>query len=329
MKKFVFRALSFLLMPFLVIIITDIYLRTQNTLYKEKFSSALQNKDSVEIIILGNSHANYGVDPKKFDLNTFNLANVNQSIYFDKRLTLKLLENSEKLEYVFISLDFHSLYFSDQGIRNVWSYYGNGIKYKNQNYLLENLSPSLFGYPPKVTLSIFRKRFLNYIKYGDGALDIYVEKGVNPLDSIYNGYIGYEGTEGKAFLPKNLKSRAKTFNKKYKNQKIKEEVISDLKSFIRVLKKNNITPILFTSPTFQEYNGYLKKEYIAINNRDIEEIRLGENLIYWNFMDSPLFSKEDFYDGDHLNKRGAAKFSQILNDSLNSTMLNFRNNSRK
>lgn len=58
-----------------------------------------------------------------------------------------------ELKYVLISVDYHSLYFSSQKIRDDWSYFGNGVKYKDKSYFAQNLSPSLFGYTPKIAIS--------------------------------------------------------------------------------------------------------------------------------------------------------------------------------
>ena len=42
------------------------------------------------------------------------------------------------------------------------------------------------------------------------------------------------------------------------------------------------------------------------------------NIEYWDFEESDQFNIEDFYDMEHLNRKGALKFSTMLNDSINS-----------
>ena len=112
MKLFFKKILFFILPLSVVVIMMDLYLANMNSLYKEKANGLLEYANEIEILILGNSHATYGVDPSSFSTSTFNLANVGQSIYFDKELTLQNLKNLKNLKYVFISLDYHSLYFS-------------------------------------------------------------------------------------------------------------------------------------------------------------------------------------------------------------------------
>ena len=114
MKLFLKKILIFALPLFIIVIIMDLYLGNMNSLYKEKAEGLKKEAHEVEILILGNSYAAYGVDPNYFTDYAFNIANPGQSIYFNKEITLQNLGNLKKLKYVFISLDYHSLYFSSQ-----------------------------------------------------------------------------------------------------------------------------------------------------------------------------------------------------------------------
>lgn len=318
MKKFIYNILIFLLIPICIVVLPlDIFLRNQNSLYKEKYSGALKQKDSIEVLVLGNSHASCGVDPIAFDLVTCNIANLYQSLYFDKRITMSLLPKLKNLKYVLISIDYHSFYYSSQKGRDKWSYYGNGIKYKNSSYVLANISPTLFGYTPKVASILFINRIKNKFSYGNNIIDFDVEAGVNLNDSIVNGFISFEGNNKSLFSAKKYQEKAKTYNDQVSSSKEKEEILADLNGFIDTLIANNITPILFTSPSYNEYNQYLLKPILDDNRKIIDEIAKRYNLQYWDFMNSDLFERDDFYNADHLNKMGAYKFGKMLNDSIN------------
>jgi hypothetical protein len=220
----------------------------------------------------------------------------------------------KKLKYVFISVDYHSLYFSSQGIHeDIWSYYGHGIRYKKSDYLLANISPTLFGYTPRVSWSLFKKKIVNNLKYGTDIIDFDVEKGINVKDSIVKGFISFEGSKSSAFNVEKYKHEAYGYNKLIKASNEKDEILKDLKDFLEVLTKNNITPILFTSPTYQEYNKYLDYSVININIKEIKKICEKYNIEYLDFMNSNTFEKNDFYNADHLNKKGARKLARLLN----------------
>lgn len=295
----------------------DIWLRNQDSLYSEKMIGALNEKDSIEIVILGTSHATYGVNPNEFDLYAYNLANVSQRLYFDKRILLSIIDELTELKFVLISIDYHSLYSSSQGIRNFWSYYGNGIKYKDENYFLADLSPFLFGYTPRVSISLLKKEITKSIKYpNQNTLNFNVEEGVNILDSIKHGYLGYEGSQTDDFNEKKYFVKANTFNKYIYSSDEEKEIIEDLNNFIEILKSKNITPILFTAPTYEEYNDFLDEKVIDKNNKTIKDICEKYNILYFNHMNNSTFKKEDFYNANHLNKKGALKFSKILNNQI-------------
>lgn len=327
MNKFIYNILIFLAIPVCLIILPlDIFLRNQNSIYKEKYSGALKQKDSIQVLVLGNSHASCGVDPKAFDLVTYNMANLYQSLYFDKRIALSLLPHLMRAKYVLISVDYHSFYYSSQKGRDKWSYYGNGIKYKNSSYVLANISPTLFGYTPKVASILFINRIKNKFTYGNNIIDFDVEAGVNLNDSIVNGFISFGGNNKSLFSPKKYQEKAKTYNDQVSSSKEKEEILADLKGFIDTLSAYNITPILFTSPSYREYNQYLLKPILDDNRKIIDDIAKRYNLQYWDFMNSDMFEKGDFYNADHLNKAGAYKFGRMLNDSINKLEILLFNN---
>ena len=315
MNKF-FKNIIIFLIPIIILIAGfDIYLRSLNTVYKEKEKGLISNKDSIEILILGNSHAFSGVDSNQFKLNAYNLAYTNQSIYFDKRLTLKHLNNLPKLKYVLISVDYHSLYFSSQGIRDIWSYYGNGIKYKDKRYLLPEISPFLFGFTPKVAVSILKKNTYKSFKKEDEYKNDF-EVGEVILEK---GYISYEETNELEFLPKVIINRAESFVSKGLTKTVKmeqEEILLDLEDFITILKNKGIKPILFASPCYEEFNTYLRKDILINNKLIVNHLRQKFNIPFLDYSNSKQFQKSDFYNSDHLNKTGGAKFGKILNDKI-------------
>ena len=295
----------------------DSSLRMLNTLYKEKYEGAKKSQDSIEIVILGTSRATYGVNPEAFDLYAYNLANLAQSIYFDKRITLSLLPNLNNLKYAFISVDYHSLYFSSQFNRDYWSYYGNGIKYKDTGYFWANLSPAFFGYTPKVSYAMLKKRFLNYWKYGSEIVDFEVQNGVDMHKPIIKGYVAFEGRDTTNFNHEAYVISSTWYTNIIDESEEREEVIYDLEDFIETLLAEGVTPILFTPPTYTEFNTYLNQSYIENNIETCELIAQKHGIEYWDFHNSKIFSIEDFYDMEHLNRQGALKFSKILNDSIN------------
>jgi len=286
----------------------EIYLRQLPTTYTAKVEGLACTADSVELLILGNSHATFAVDPNQMDEYAYNLAQVNQSLYYDKRLTLKYLDKLPKLRFVIITVDFHSLYFSSQGPRDAWSYYGNGIEYKDGLPLLKKYS-RIMGYTPKVTFNLILKSLKKKYKTIK-AID--VENGVNLAQPISKGWLEYTGTHHSAMNESGYRERAKDFNELAKNSKEKTEVLKDLENFIRVLQSKNVTPVLVTLPGYSPYCNMLDKKILAQNELDLQTLSRKYAINYWNYLDLPL-EQDKFWNCDHLNSEGAEIFSKILN----------------
>jgi hypothetical protein len=95
------------------------------------------------------------------------------------------------------------------------------------------------------------------------------------------------------------------------------EVYGDLIDFIEVLQSKGITPILFSTPTFGKYNTFISTQLKSDLQLVKDFIVKKYNIEIWDYAFKNTFVKEDFYNCDHLNKKGALKFSEILNQNLN------------
>lgn len=300
-----------------IVLTSDIFLRNQNTLHKEKYEGAKEVVDSIEVLILGTSHAHYAVNPDIFDLYAYNLANLGQSIYFDKRITLSLLPKMKQLKYVFISIDYHSLAFSSQFDKDFWSYYGNGIKYKDVNYFYANLSPTLFGYTPRVAYAMHKHRYLNIKEHGFDIIDFEVQNGVDIYQPAIKGYVGFDGRDTHNFNSDAYTVSSSWYTDVVEESNEKHEIVEDLEDFVQILLENDITPIIITPPVYSEYIAYLNPSYIDENIKTSIQIAEKYDIEYWDYLNLDYLTINDFYDMEHLNKTGALKFSTMLNDSIN------------
>lgn len=292
----------------------DIYLRGLQSSYTMKMDALENNKDSIEVVVLGNSHATYGVDPSAFDLFAVNLANANQSIYFDKRILLNHIDEMPSLKYVFISTDFHSLGFSDQGERNVWSYYVTNITHPNiQRPFLADLSPFLFGYGPNFSFKVLMKNFFREKIQDVFYFDLNASELGNP--EFNKGYIPYKGQNTSEWNDESFEKRALAFQNE--SSKVENMLVeNDLKDFVKLLKLKGIQPILFSSPTHQAYNSFFTTENINLYESRIAKIAETMDIPFWNYAFRNNYSQELFFNGDHLNAEGAYLFSQEINKRL-------------
>jgi hypothetical protein len=307
MKRFVKRFLLFVSPLILILLFFEIFLREMDTSYKVKREQIRSCGGDAEVLIVGNSHA-ARLDPREFSLNAFNLAQVNQSLYFDRRITAKYIDQFTKLKYVLISVDFHSLYFSDEGMQNIWTYYGYGIDYKRPLPLPEKVS-YLAGYKAKFLLEFAKRRLSGRYKLIRG---LEVEDGADLHQSIVKGFVPYTDTSFAAMMDeKYVNWRAGYFNKIVRSSDERKEILADLEGFITDLKARNISPVLITLPCYAPYRRLLDKNVLERNRTDILALSEKYKIPYWDYFTMPL-SPDCYLNCDHLNGKG----SLIVSDSL-------------
>ena len=311
MKKFI-KSLLYFALPFILLAcFFEMYLRQIATTYSEKEKGMIQDAKKIELLILGNSRPTFGIDSNVFDTYAFNLANVAQPIYYDKRITLKHLENLVHLKYVFIVLDATSFDYSRLGSREIWSYYGNGVTYKHPIPLAAKMS-YIKGYSPSIALQMLKNNLsgkYKTIKALDAAADFKLDK------PIVKGFFTYSGTREEGMSERYIFNRANkgTDRGVYPEH---DEILNDLEDFIKTLQQKKITPILLTMPCYEDYVKTLNANVVKRSEADFEKLARKFNLEYWNYFSLPM-ERDHFHDCDHLNYKGAEKFSKILNLRLN------------
>jgi len=319
MKLFLKKILIFVFPICLFVVGMDFYLESMSSSWQEKLEGLRKEANEIEVLILGNSHAGCGVNPDAFtNYYVYNIAKAGQSIYFDKELTLQNLDTLKRLKYVLISLDYHSLYFSSQrGKRNIWSYYGNNIKHPSTSYYKADISPFLLGYNPKVSFSLIRKDLLAKWKFGKQPyfLDIDTRRAISTT-KLVNGFFHLPSIELDVFDENNYITRINGHHKLIKNSTEEELVLTELNELINTLHRKEITPIFFSAPTFKDYNMLLDPDIINRNNVITKKLCKKYNMEYWDYAINNDFLKNEFYNPDHLNKKGAARFSKILDSRL-------------
>ncbi|WP_284652325.1 D-alanyl-lipoteichoic acid biosynthesis protein DltD [Flavobacterium terrisoli] len=314
MKKFI-KYLIYFALPFIAIVaFFEIYLRQIDTTYTEKEKEILQDQKKIEVLILGNSRATLGIDPNQFEVHAFNLANVAQPLYYDKRIALKHLDKLTNLKYVFITVDATSLNYSRMDSRAIWSYYGNGVEYENEMPFLSKWS-YLEGYSASIAIHLLKNDISGKFKTIK-AIDLDDE---HKLDMpIKKGFFTYKNSREEGMSPEHILVRANQ-GKDDGDSPEKKEIVNDLEDFIKTLKAKNITPILITMPCYEDYVKMLHKNVIKRSESDFKNLAEKFNLEYWNYLNHPM-KRTDFHDCDHLNINGAVKFSKVLNDRLKEKM---------
>ena len=96
MNKLIKRVLLYLSPLLLIFIAFEMFYRFVPNNYSVKYSTIPTKYNNTEILIFGNSHTFYGLNPKYFDKPTYNLAHISQTLYFDKLLFDKYIDKFKK-----------------------------------------------------------------------------------------------------------------------------------------------------------------------------------------------------------------------------------------
>ena len=275
-------------------------LRSFPNSYKLKSNYLNNNASSVETLILGSSHSYYGIDPKYFNSETFNAANISQSPYIDFTILKSYEKQLKGLKNIVIRLSYDTLF---EQLRNT-----------SEDWRLKD-------YKLYTTIALDYK-----FRHNSEVLSLGTSECLRVLKNYYLNDIPLLNCDSLGWgnnlssRPKvDLKNAGEVAAKKHTAQSwnLLDENISNFKSLMKWCKERNIKVFVVSLPMYKSYRDNIDN---AQFNKMIE---VGENLEaeftnckYFNYTASEKFSSNHFYDGDHLNANGAEKFSIIINNLI-------------
>ncbi len=301
MKKFVIRLFIFLIPISGFIAAWEYGLSRMPDSYSMKREHLESLAPKIEVLVLGPSHSLRGVDPDCFSMKGYNVANIQQSIYYDTRITLKYLDKMTSLKVVLIDISYPSFWFQvhtcDEPFRDYFYAREWGIRYPSIKWYDIHLYSKILAYGNEKAWNFALSGFSTDLERG------YQENGwaIGGKKGPLNDSAGY-----------NL---AKAHEKEMKQENFADN-ISDLKIFIGELKKRNIEPVFFIAPYNHFYNKYLDKNRMKTIDSAINGLCSIYSCRKYDYHTDSRFTDEDFREVTHLNKDGAIKFSKILNDEI-------------
>lgn len=306
MKRFLKRVIFFLLPLLMIAVLIESFILTYPSTFNKKADFINKNKD-IEVLILGSSHNEQAINPQYLSLKTASLANGGQDLRLDEALFFRYVEELSQLKAVIVEVDYHTLEFSQPRdyFKLPWYYRYHNIELGEiepiNKLLIYTSSPQFFNKLVKQNItSKGHKIKLNDWGFTiDGVRDEF--KGLN-----YN-----EDTIVKLARKRTIKRHNK-ISIAYLNESKKR-----INRIINYCNNNDIQVILLSSPM---YHTYLTIKRIEKENHRVEYIdsllNVHKGLIYLGYENDPRFLVTDFRNEDHLNSKGAEKFSKIMDSIL-------------
>lgn len=294
-KRLIFFSLP-ILMGFFVL---EYYLRSIPNDYSYKKEYLEENAENIELLVLGSSHYYRAILAEDLKINSFNAAYVSQPLNMDFLIFNSYKDRLKNLKYLMVGISYPSLFSSlETGVEN-WRmknynlYYDFYVTHKVKDYseVLSN------------TFDVNKIKAIDYYWLHKNPITL-TKRGSGPLNMQYDLKETGIAAAKRHSLPSLL------YYKEY---------IKELGKIIEYCKSNDIRIILVTSPTYYTYFDNLNMEQLSLMNHLLDSLsKNNQNVYRADHLKDKKFTKEDFYDGDHLRLQGAKKFTEILNQKLDS-----------
>lgn len=307
MKKLFVFALGLSFCIFFGISSFEFFLRAIPNDFNLKLQNLNQNKNDIEVLILGSSHTYVGVDPNFIDKKAFNLAYSSQTLDLDNLIFNEHKSRLNQLKTVIIPISYFSYALALED---------GSSAHKIKNY---NIYYQLFSHTIKLEnqFEIFHQPFL--ANYND--LKTYFKNPKFKIAVDQNGFIK------KRFVKQNLDweesafHAAKNHTLNFGDEQTKIRIsqnINALEQIISWCKIHQVKVILVSTPTTNSYLEKLNQEqFIHWKNTTQKIVDDNDEVIWLNFLeDNSKFDVSDFQNADHLNQKGAEKLTRIINSYL-------------
>jgi len=247
-----------------------------------------------EIFATGISHAAHGLDVRQFKRKTFNFAKPSQDLYYDFQIAKRVVsygKGHSTLRYVLIGLTPYSFHYE---LLRIFRYRCIFLPYFIALNDLHNFTVSADDY----------KNFFN---------KEYLTKKL-PLSTL-NVATPYVALSAKVIDQKTLDAGVNPFRRFF--PETRDENVKILDDYLTLCEENNIRPIMFMTPVTEIFMNLFKNQMMK-EFRDFVEQACQKHPSA-KFVDGWKLNsiiQTDFFDCEHLNIHGAAKFSAHLNDII-------------
>ena len=305
MKKFVvnFFVFGFCLIGvfFIIDFTVGIY-----SLKKTNFIIEKQNK----YIVLGHSHSGCSINDKLVD-SLVNLSSSGESYFYSYYKLRKMIEYNPNIETVL--LEFSNNNISEQmddwlfgrNMKSNYLKYSHIVDYYGKYFLFKE-KPNLFLRSFINNVLTKTNDLINMNKNYNNLLGGHIEVNKNITDSLLNNNL---------YLKRNYEFN---FNNK-SNYSIKY-----IKKIIDYCDEKEINLILMRSPLHENYKGLENEDMFLLEQKQLSN----DKVSFLDFSKFP-FENIEFVDYQHLNEKGANKFSNWLSSFIKSGGLKLGNESLK
>ena len=282
--------------------------------YMESMHYMHETRRDTNTFIVGLSYGTDGIIAEKLGKKSINLAMHSQDLFYDTLHILRAVKNDKdgKIKNCVFAMGYYSLFYDltmtfrkGKALLNYYAIFQNThhlyVDKETQNVVMETLREPHF-------VEYYRNWFMTHPSfYNEFA---HREAFLNEEINRRGGWQAMSKAERDEYANKTATGHNKHFN----HSETFFENLELLNRVLKILSMAKINAYLIIMPFSKEYSKYISREYRDIIQSALKKIPYDYNFI--DFNDLSLFEDDEFADPEHLNERGATKFTSLLNEML-------------
>lgn len=300
-------------------------LYSENYYLSKLFTSIkkIERNEDIKVIISGLSYSLRGVVEDNLKEKSIKICLPSQDLYYDYQIAKRVLKKESSIKYCIIGISHYSFDW-DLSLTSSESSRILNVYYPLLNDSHHLRIPDSFERPIGIESinMLVDKRLLNlgikgiYPKFIEKILNVnltpeYLDKLWNSSTYLSDSIISINEKDSYHLG----KIRANAHNR-LNYPKTHQENKNILIKYLRLLSVNNVKPIVVVFPTTKYYYENLDPTITKKFYKTINEILSICNFQFIDLFSSAFFEKKDFADWDHLNKEGAIKMTNLLNEMI-------------
>ena len=299
MKKFLTTFLTFFIPMLCVLTGLEYMVRKTPNEYQYKAEWMEKNADSVKTLVLGSSHAFYGINPAYLGTYSFSIANSAQSLNYDFFLLTKYASAYKCLNRVIMPLSYFTLTIGDIENGKEW---WRAINYK-----------VFFDCPYHSYFSKYNFFISSPEPFRTKLFKLFYDSKKSGCDSLGFGYVDNHAIDpdlSEAAVSSWVNTHtAKNFSNVEKGKYYFYEIA-------KFCQTRNIQLVLISTPVWKTYYEKLDRQQLTLMKNFARELQIKYNVAYYDYMTDNRFLPDDFSDCNHMSYTGAVKLSKILKEDL-------------
>lgn len=322
MGRFLKKLFVFLAALSAILCLLEFGFRLKPTTFKDKYEGLDRYASGIEVLALGHSHANEGFNPRVWKHRAYNMAIGFQNVYFDDYILGHFIDRMDSLKCVVIATSYYHFYNTIPDLDKMRGEdLFNTVKYHLYWQVDSVKNDRIPRFDPRYNLEIFNNPAMSYFQmlkyYLSGEVFSRAAKNERADFKKYGFGQGQDVVHDEAFLDGNGRFYADAHAPHYEGEPHFDGAFnySKYESIVKRCREKGVNTIIALYPCWHTYVENLDERQLEDTKRMMRELAdTYDNCHIVDFMADPRFDAHDFHDAIHLNKYGAVKMSEALEE---------------